>query len=79
MLIGDGMSMRILVNEIMEFYNNPSLVLPQLNYTFRDYMLALEEFKKTDEYKSAKKYWLDKIDEFPSAPALIFKIGRAHV
>lgn len=70
LLIGDGMSMRILVNEIMEFYNNPSLVLPQLNYTFRDYMLALEEFKKTDEYKSAKKYWLDKIDEFPSAPAL---------
>lgn len=80
LLIGDGMSMRILVNEIMEFYNNPSLVLPQLNYTFRDYMLALEEFKKTDEYKSAKKYWLDKIDEFPSAPALnyVTKVKDVH-
>lgn len=70
LLIGDGMSMRILVNEIMKFYNNPELVLPSLNYTFRDYMIALEDFKKSEEYKYAKNYWMDKIDKFPSAPSL---------
>lgn len=70
LLIGDGMSMRILVNEIMKFYNDPQLVLPPLDYTFRDYMIALENFKESEEYKNAKKYWMDKIDEFPSAPSL---------
>lgn len=70
LLIGDGMSLRILVNEVMQFYNNPKLTLPQLNYTFRDYMLAMEDFKKSEEYHAAKKYWLDKLDSFPSAPSL---------
>lgn len=74
LLIVDGMSMRILVNEIMEFYNNPQLVLQPLNYTFRDYMVALEEFKESEDYKNAKKYWMDKIDKFPSAPSLNYVV-----
>lgn len=70
LLIGDGMSMRILVNEIMEYYYNPDLILPDLKYTFRDYMLAMEEFRTSEKYKAAKEYWISKINSFPEAPAI---------
>ena len=70
LIIGDGMSMRILTKELVDYYVNPNVKLPKINYNFRDYMIAQEEFKKSEVYLSAKNYWLDKLPDFPSAPNL---------
>ena len=73
LIIGDGMSMRILSKELIDYYVNPDIMLPKINYNFRDYMIAYEEFKQSQTYLDAKKYWLDKIEDFPSSPNLPYK------
>lgn len=73
LLIADGASMQIIGKDLIDFYINPDKDIPELEFTFRDYMLAYKDFKQTDLYNSDKKYWLDKLDCFPQAPALPLK------
>lgn len=73
MLIADGFSIQIALKEILNFYNSPELQLPDMDITFRDYILAMKEFEKSSIYLNSKDYWLGKINEFPSSPALPLK------
>ncbi len=70
MLIIDGSSLQIMGKEIMYFYNNQSAIIPEIEFTFSDYMDAYKEIKSSKMYEDDKKYWLEKIDDFPSAPQL---------
>lgn len=70
MLIADGSSLQIIGNEWMAFYRDENLRLPELQFTFKDYMRGLEEFKKNDIYKADKKFWLQRLNSFPNAPKL---------
>ncbi|NWN77335.1 non-ribosomal peptide synthetase [Bacillus sp. (in: firmicutes)] len=78
-LICDDSSMKILIREFKQFYENPGLQLPSLDYSFRDYVLASLEFKQTNRYKKDKQYWLDKLNNFPSAPELPLTYDPANV
>lgn len=83
MLIADGASMGIVSREIDHFYNNPDKELPLLDFTFRDYILAHSEFRKSNTYLKAKEYWLGKLKNFPTTPALpliqsLDSIGKPH-
>ncbi|MBB6625637.1 amino acid adenylation domain-containing protein, partial [Clostridium gasigenes] len=73
MLITDGSSFQIIHKEIMDCYNNEKLELPELNITFRDYIITYNKFKNSEVYKSDKAYWIDKLEDFPSAPILPYK------
>ena len=73
MLIVDAASLRILGRELLELYETPELEYPEIELTFRDYVLAYEKLKKSDVYKKAKDYWMSKLADFPSAPALPLK------
>jgi len=73
MLIADGTSLQIFGNEWITNYNNPEIELPELEFTFRDYMITYEEFKNSDIYQRDKKYWMEKINTFPSAPEIRLK------
>lgn len=79
MLIADGSSLQIFGKEMMQYYNNPDLVLDELEVSFRDYVLVHEEFKKSNTYLEDKKYWMDKIEGFPSAPKLPMKIVAENI
>ncbi|QQP77975.1 amino acid adenylation domain-containing protein [Bacillus sp. TK-2] len=78
-LICDDSSMKILIKEFKMFYNQPSLQLPELEYNFRDYVLATNEFRQSNRYKKDEKYWLNKLDNFPSAPALPLKCNPLEI
>ncbi|PDY87063.1 non-ribosomal peptide synthetase, partial [Bacillus toyonensis] len=78
-LICDDSSMKILIKEFKMFYNQPSLQLPDLEYNFRDYVLATNEFRQSNRYKKDEKYWLNKLDNFPSAPALPLKCNPLEI
>ncbi|BCE07341.1 non-ribosomal peptide synthetase [Bacillus paralicheniformis] len=78
-LICDDSSMKRLIREFKQLYENPGLKLPSLAYSFRDYVLASIDFKQTSRYQKDQKYWLDKLDHFPSAPELPLKSDPAHV
>lgn len=70
LLIADGASIQIIARELMEFYNNPELELPEIGFTFRDYINAYLEFKNSETYQRDREYWLGKLDSFPMAPEL---------
>lgn len=71
LLIVDGSSMQIINKELLLYYRNLELELPELEFTFRDYIIAYEKFKKESEiYKRDKQYWMNQISDFPLAPEL---------
>ncbi|MEL4011745.1 amino acid adenylation domain-containing protein, partial [Bacillus velezensis] len=78
-LICDDSSMKILIKEFKQFYDNPLLDLSELSYNFRDYVLASNKFKRSSLYKKDEKYWMSKLDEFPSAPALPLKCKPSEI
>ncbi len=46
LLIADGASMQISVNELMDyFYRNPDLELPEMEFSFRDYILHIRNLE----------------------------------
>ncbi|WP_321834708.1 non-ribosomal peptide synthetase [Clostridium butyricum] len=78
LLIADGASIQTIGREIMEFYNENRLQESELDFSFRDYMLAHEELKESERYLRDKKYWIDKLEDFPMAPNLPKNIEPAQ-
>ena len=70
MLIADAASLQIILNDWIDFYNDDTLEVKKFDYTFKNYISDYKALKKSDLYKRDKKYWLDKLEEFPSAPVL---------
>lgn len=73
MIIMDGYSLTLFFKEIWFFYENPDKNLPSLEFTYRDYIIAYNELKKSKLYENSKKYWLDKLPSFPMAPNLFLE------
>ncbi|WP_139487922.1 non-ribosomal peptide synthase/polyketide synthase [Brevibacillus dissolubilis] len=78
-LICDDSSLKILIKEFQSFYENIDLQLPDLQFNFRDYVQASAEFRQSNRYKKDEKYWMDKLEKFPGAPALPLKCDPADV
>ena len=71
MLIADGLSVQIFENELVQYYKNTELILPSLDFTFRDYMLAYEDFKQSEHYLADKEYHIQRLDEIAYGPSLL--------
>lgn len=79
LLIIDGSSIRLLVKELMSHYNNNDYQPPKVDINFRDYVQSLNELKNTSLYERDKKYWSNKLNEFPFSPALPLKQDPSNV
>ncbi len=69
-LIADGASVWILFNEFENFYFKTDRKVPDLQLTFRDYVIAEKNMKNGTAYFKDKQYWLDRVDQLPPAPDL---------
>ncbi|WP_188398578.1 non-ribosomal peptide synthetase [Sporomusa sp. GT1] len=69
-VIFDGWSMFYLMREWARLYREPAAPLPTLECSFRDYVLALAELKKTDLYVKDQEYWQERLVGLPAAPQL---------
>jgi amino acid adenylation domain-containing protein len=69
-IIMDNFSSRIIHSEILGYYFDPRLELPELQFSFRDYMLAYKALEDSPVYAAARDYWLNRLDDFPFAPEL---------
>lgn len=69
-LIMDAFSVIMLARELRDTYDG-NVCDEKLELSFRDYVLETE--KMQDEYEADKKFWMEKVDDFPSAPAFKFK------
>jgi len=70
MIITDGWSLSILGHEWWQLYQTPDHTLAPLTLSFRDYVIAEQAWYQGAWYQEALAYWLDRIDQLPSAPQL---------
>lgn len=71
LLICDGISMRILIEQLLSLYDNRNDEVEEDDFTFRDYVLAAEGQKDKKNFLKAKEYWRKKADlmaEYPQLP-----------
>ncbi|GIJ24431.1 non-ribosomal peptide synthetase [Micromonospora lutea] len=66
----DWLSLQRVLVELDSRYRQPDCVLPPVEATFRDYVLAERRLRDTDRYGRDRSYWLERIDQLPGAPAL---------
>lgn len=69
-LIGDGWSFEILLQELAELIQKPENTLPPHEVSFRDYVLTECKLKQTDVYKKAEAYWQQRLEALPLSPEL---------
>lgn len=71
LLIADASSVYRIATELMDIYNGLETKDFQDGFSFRDFRINYNELKDTDKYKEDKQYWLDKLENFPMAPAIL--------
>jgi len=72
-LVVDAWSIFNLFRQWRLFYDEPTIEPSPLELTFRDYLLAENDFKNSKGYLYSKNYWWDRIDELPLAPTIPIK------
>ena len=70
LLIADAWSSQILFWELASLAKDPEAELPQLDITFRDYMVAVDTLPQTAAYARAERFWKARLDTLPPAPDL---------
>ncbi|WP_298510745.1 amino acid adenylation domain-containing protein, partial [uncultured Kordia sp.] len=69
-IIGDGWSMQVMTNEIMQLYNqlntHESATLPELKIQYKDYVAWTLSEKKQKQLADQESYWLRQFAEEPS-------------
>lgn len=69
-LLADATSMKIFAKQWVDAYNGVDLYKNKPEITFRDYVLAEVENKKSEKYAEAKSFWLEKITTMSDAPKI---------
>ena len=62
-IIFDGWSMFLILREWKMLYDNPEKEVEPLDLSFRDYVLAYEDIKKTEFYKRDEEYWQKRLPD----------------
>ena len=70
LLIGDDLSLQVLLSELCQLYKNLDTPLTPLFVSFRDYVLAYFGVQNSSEYQRSKDYWLNRLPSLPPAPEL---------
>ncbi|MCV3216658.1 amino acid adenylation domain-containing protein [Plectonema radiosum NIES-515] len=68
--IFDAWSLFRLFDEWFQLYQHPEELLPPLEISFRDYVLAEQSIEQTELYKRSQAYWFNRLDELSPAPDL---------
>ncbi len=73
-IVSDGLSIDLLVKEIIACYS--SAALPALKIQYKDYAVWLEEYRKTAAFERHRQYWLKTFAERPAALNLPLDFSR---
>ncbi|MBE6034248.1 MAG: amino acid adenylation domain-containing protein [Clostridiales bacterium] len=69
-LIADWKSIWMLLSEFETLYFLPENALPETTLTFRDYLIAENRLRETQQYIKDKEYWLKRVEQLPQYPDL---------
>ena len=74
LMILDSASANIFINTLVWLYEHEEEDLPAISYNYRDFILDVKKLNKSNIYKESKRYWKNKLEDFPQAPELPMKI-----
>ncbi len=69
-IILDGASQGIMIEDMIHLYKNGKDSLKPLVFSFRDYLLAEQKFRKKAPYVKAMEYWKQRCESLPGSPKL---------
>ncbi|MBQ7433959.1 MAG: amino acid adenylation domain-containing protein [Lachnospiraceae bacterium] len=75
-LIFDGFSMFYVIQEWAKYYYDENLKKDDYSISFREYVIACEKLKQSEQYKLDREYWQQEIETLPPAPQLPVKNGK---
>ena len=77
-LFTDAPSGTALITEALHRYRHPGAPAPELTLSYRDCVLALAELENSALGEGSRKYWCDRMADWPDAPALPLVPGTEH-
>ena len=69
-LIADDLSLLTLYRQLAGLYHDPDTVLPELEVTFRDCLLAQKALQESEQYLQDLEFWRSRLDDLPPGPQL---------
>ncbi|MDQ6713102.1 MAG: amino acid adenylation domain-containing protein [Candidatus Dormibacteraeota bacterium] len=70
LLVCDAGSIALVVGEWFQLYRDPQTALPPLEFSFRDYVLALQQRERSEAFERSRDYWMNRLSSLPPAPEL---------
>ena len=70
LMVIDGTSLRILIEEGLQLYREPTLALPAARLSYRRYIAAIASVQSSPGYATALAYWRARLKDLPGAPEL---------
>jgi pyochelin synthetase len=77
LVIIDAWSLQILIRELLQLHADPSLRLPPLELSFRDWVQYDQAFQRSETYRRDLDYWRGRIPQLPPAPQLPLADGTS--
>ncbi|WP_294843779.1 non-ribosomal peptide synthetase [uncultured Gilliamella sp.] len=79
LLVADAWSLELFMHELAYFYHHPQETLPELKYSFRDYVETLKSYELTPQFESARQYWLERVVTMPPGPRLPLRVAPSEL
>lgn len=70
LLTGDVWSFELFFRELFVLYRDSAASLPELELSFRDYLVAEKEFQSAARYRRSQDYWWRRVPTLPPGPEL---------
>jgi pyochelin synthetase len=75
-LVADFSSIQRLLLDINQLCYEPGTPLPELELSYRDYLIGMRALRESARYERDQAYWWSRLDGFPAAPELPAARGR---
>lgn len=70
LLMMDASSIGVFMGELIALYRDPTAQLSRIESSFRDFVLRERAGRAGPDYARALRYWSERLDDLPPAPAL---------
>ncbi|AKO92516.1 hypothetical protein BEH_10695 [Priestia filamentosa] len=63
-IVFDGISMKIVMQDFIKYYNNYQSMKAERNLTYKDYAVWQESYVQTAKFKESEQYWLSRFHDY---------------
>ena len=79
LLIADAWSLELLIRELMDYLHDPQPIQTMTDLSFRDYVLAEIDLKRSAIYQRSQTYWQNRVETLPPSPELPLEVNLSSL